>query len=150
MSRIEKILKNTLGKEADPEPAQSRVEELLCELNALIKSGGGGGGVTADTLYTGTSLSDEYDEHWNVGVPITLAHPITDYRYVVFCCISKVYGNSYYGSQVVFPEALTEYPNSIGVHDDAVYTWYTFDNASTISGRNGTAEYYISRIIGVR
>lgn len=45
-SRVEDILRATLGEDVDvPEP-QSRVEELLIELKEAIEEGGGGGGPT--------------------------------------------------------------------------------------------------------
>lgn len=42
-SRIENILEATIASEPYTEEAQSRIEELLIELKAVIEGGGGGG-----------------------------------------------------------------------------------------------------------
>ena len=106
-------------------------------------------GMTVDTLYTGTSLADENAEHWNISTPITLAHPITDYKFVVIM-FGSLPPDLYVLSTTIVPAGVT-FPFNFGTSDENSARWYRFATASQIDAViYGAYQMFIKGIYGVK
>ena len=111
--------------------------------------GGSSEGMTVDTLYTGTSLADENAQHWDISTPITLAHPITDYKFIVIM-FGSLPPYLYVLSTTIIPVGVT-FPFNFGTSDESAARWYRFASASQIDAViHTTYQMFIKGIYGVK